>query len=56
MSKLKKMDVVNNYIIEKQGEIMMGGKSRYIARLTDRPVVNSVYSWLKTDEGHASLA
>ena len=43
-------------IIEKQGEIMMGGKSRYIARLTDRPVVNSVYSWLKTDEGHASLA
>ena len=43
-------------IIEKTGGIMMGGKSRYIARLTDRAVVNSVYSWLKTDEGHASLA
>ena len=43
-------------IIEKQGDIAMGGKTRYIARLTDRPVVNSVYAWLKTDEGHASLA
>ena len=43
-------------IIEKQGDIPMGGKSRYIARLTDRPVVNSVYTWLKTDAGHASLA
>lgn len=43
-------------VIEKQGDIMMGGKSRYIARLTDRAEVNSVYAWLKTDEGHASLA
>ena len=42
-------------IIEKQGNISMGGKDRYIAKLTDRDVVNSVYEWLKTDAGNASL-
>ncbi len=43
-------------IIEKQGNITMGGKSRYIARLTDKEVAIKVYEWLKTDAGHASLA
>lgn len=43
-------------IIEKQGEIPMGGKQRYIARLTEKEVAIKVYEWLKTDEGHASLA
>ena len=42
-------------IIEKTGNISMGGKSRYIARLTDREVVNKVYAWLQTDAGNMSL-
>lgn len=43
-------------IIEKQGEIPMGGKSRYIARLTDKEVAIKVYEWLKTPDGHEALA
>ncbi len=46
----------NVSIKEKQGNIPMGGITRYIARLTDFPVSISVYEWLKTEAGYASLA
>ena len=38
-------------IKEKQDGIKMGGKSRYIARLTDRPIVNILYEFMKTEQG-----
>ena len=46
----------NVAIKEKEGNIPMGGKSRYIARLTDYAVSIAVYEWLKTEAGYASLA
>ncbi len=42
-------------IIEKVGGISMGGKTRYIARLTEKDTAVLVYSWLQTDEGVAAL-
>lgn len=41
----------NVSIKEKQDGIKMGGKSRYIARLTDRPIVNTLYEFMKTEQG-----
>ena len=38
-------------IIEKTSDIMMGGKSRYVARLTDKEIVNSLYSFVITETG-----
>ena len=42
-------------IIEKAGDIMCGGKSRYIARLTEKEVSVWVYEWLKTPEAQSYL-
>lgn len=42
-------------IIEKVGNIMCGGKSRYIARLTDKPVSVLVYQWLQTEDAQSYL-
>ena len=46
----------NIAIEEKQGDIPMNGKTRYIARLTDKPEVNALYNWLKTSEGYGPLS
>ena len=43
-------------IEEKTGNIPMNGKTRYIARLTDRPEAIAVYNWLKTVEGYGPLS
>ena len=43
-------------IIEKKGDIMCGGKSRYIARLTESEVAVWVYQWLQTAEAQSYLA
>lgn len=43
-------------VIEKDGGITMGGKSRYIARLTEKDIAKKVYDWLQTDDGNHSLA
>lgn len=42
--------------IENIGGITMGGKSRYIARLTEKETAVKVFNWLQTPEGNASLA
>ena len=42
-------------IKEKAGNIPMNGKSRYVARLTDKPIAISVYQWLQTEAGYAGL-
>lgn len=41
--------------LEKVADIPMGGKTRYIARLTDKEIVISVFSWLQTAEAQESL-
>lgn len=46
----------NIAIEEKDGNIPMNGKSRYIARLTSRPEVVAIYNWLKTAEGYGPLS
>ena len=38
-------------IIEKAGEIPMGGKSRFIARLTENEMAKSLYDFIVTDTG-----
>ena len=38
-------------IQEKDGNILMGGKSRYIARLTDNEIAKSLYDFIKTETG-----
>lgn len=43
-------------IIEKVGNQMMGGKSRYTALLKERPVARKVYEWAQTEESLAYLA
>ena len=43
-------------IVEKVGEQMMGGKSRYTALLKERPVARKVYEWAQTEESLAYLA
>lgn len=43
-------------IKKKVGGITMGGKSRYIARLTDKEIAIKVYAWLQTEAGNHSLA
>ena len=43
-------------IIEKVGDIMCGGKARYIARLTEKEVSIWVYEWLQTAEAQSYLA
>ncbi len=42
--------------LELVGNIPMGGKTRYIARLTDTAVAISVFQWLQTPAGQAGLA
>ena len=42
--------------IENIGGITMGGKSRHIARLTEKETAVKVFNWLQTPEGNASLA
>lgn len=41
--------------IEKDSGIEMGGKSRVIARLSEKETGKKVYEWLKTDDGNKSL-
>lgn len=43
-------------IIEKASGINMGGKSRYVHRLTEKETAIKVYNWLQTDEGNKALA
>lgn len=38
------------------GDIPMGGKSRYITRLTDDDVTKTVFEWLQLPEGQEALA
>lgn len=38
-------------IQEKEGNVPMGGQSRYIARLTDKEIVNALFDFMKTDNG-----
>lgn len=49
-------DGANVEALETQGDIPMGGKSRYIALLTDKELASLVYQWLQTAEAQASLA
>ncbi|MCD8372934.1 MAG: Ig-like domain-containing protein [Clostridia bacterium] len=42
--------------IEHVSNISMGGKSRYITRITDSTLVNAVFSWVQTDDGLSYLA
>ncbi len=42
-------------VIEKVGGIEMGGKSRVIARLTEKEIAIKVYNWLQTDDGNKAL-
>lgn len=41
---------------EMLGGIKMGGKDRYIARLSDKEIATKVYAWVQTDAGNHSLA
>lgn len=41
--------------LEKIGDIPMGGKTRYIVRLTETEIALSVFAWLQTSEAHTSL-
>lgn len=42
-------------VIEKIGDIPMGAKSRYIARLSEKEIAVAVYQWLQTPEAQESL-
>lgn len=41
--------------LEKDSGIVMGGKNRVIARLSEKETGKKVYDWLKTDDGNKSL-
>lgn len=43
-------------VVEKEGDIPMGGQTRYIALLTETDIAKLVYAWVKTESGYASLA
>lgn len=43
-------------IIEKASGITMGGKSRYVHRLTEKETAIKVYNWLQTEDGNKALA
>ncbi|MBQ9458033.1 MAG: hypothetical protein IJU64_06025 [Bacilli bacterium] len=40
---------------EKAGNIPMNGKTRYVARLNDKPLTVALYQWLQTPEGYAGF-
>lgn len=42
--------------VERQKDIIMGGISRYIYRISERSIGKYVYDWSLTDAGHAALA
>lgn len=41
--------------IQNVGGIPMGGKTRYITQITDKPIAVEVFNWLQTEEGHKAL-
>ncbi len=43
-------------IVEKTGDIPMGGGTRYVALLTERPMARLVYEWVITEAGYQYLA
>lgn len=49
-------DGANVAALEVQGDVPMGGKSRSIARLTEKELAVLVYQWLQTEEAQAALA
>lgn len=49
-------DGANVQALEVQADIPMGGKSRSIARLTEKELATLVYQWLQTADAQAALA
>ena len=43
-------------IVEKEGNIPMGGQSRYAALLTETDIAKLAYAWVKTESGYSSLS